>query len=195
MTRGSTSPIWIGLLALATLAAPSPLRSQVVALRFVAVDMHGGAVIPSDSKPGVSFGARLGMAELFGRWLQLGPELSWWAAQRSDADLEQRDIVAGLALWRGLASGGAVRPFLGVSTALHSVDVTGPDGGAVVAADSALAATLDGHRLGVGGFAGLALRLTETGAIWLVAEYRYTAVARVSHHEVRGGVRLAGSEP
>ncbi len=85
-------------------------------------------------------------------------------------------------------------PFLGVSTALHSVDVTGPGGGSVAPADSTLAASLDGYRFGVGGFAGLALRLTQTGAIWLVAEYRYTAVARVSHHEIRGGVRLAGSE-
>lgn len=195
MITRSNSPICVGLLALATLAAASPLRSQIVALRFVAIDMQGGMVIPSESEPGVSFGARLGLADLFGRWLQVGPELGWWAAERSDADLEHRDIVAGLAFWRGLGSGGTVRPFLGVSGALHSVDVTGPNGGDIAPGDSALAASLDGYGFGVGGFAGLALRLTQTGAIWLVTEYRYTAVARVSHHEIRGGVRLAGPQP
>ncbi len=185
---------WITiLLALATLAVPGSLRSQTIDVRFVAIDMQGGAVVPRNSEPGVSFGARLGLADLFGRWLHAGPELGWWTAERTDADLEHRDLVAGLAVWKSLKLGRALRPYLGVSAALHSVDVTGPDGGDVALFDAALARSLDGHRFGVGGFAGLASRLTTTGAIWLLAEYRYTAVSRSSHHEIRAGLRLAGS--
>ncbi len=181
------------ILVLAVVTAACPLRSQTVDPRFVGIDMLGGAVFPRKSEAGVSFGARLGLADLFGRWLHVGPELGWWTADRRDADLEHRDIAAGLALWKDLRLGNVVRPYLGVSTALHSIDVTGPGGGDVAPADAALAGSLDGLRFGAGGFLGLALRLTATGAIWLVAEYRYSAVSRTPHQEVRAGVRLAGS--
>ncbi len=187
------SPTWITLFVIITLAAPGPLGAQTVDLRFVAIDVQGGAVIPRRSEPGVSFGARLGLADLFGRWLHVGPELGWWTAERRDADLEHRDLVAGLAFWKRLGLGSAVRPYLGISTALHSVEVTGRGGGDVAPGDLARARSLDGNRFGVGGFAGLELRLSTTGAIWMVAEYRYTVVRHTSHHEIRGGVRLAAS--
>lgn len=191
MIAPPSSPGWITLLL--ALTAPISLRSQTVDLRFVAIDMQGGAVVPRHSEAGVSFGARLGLADLFGGWLHTGPELGWWTAERADADLERRDLVAGLAIWKSLRLGRVLRPYLGVSAALHSVDVTGPGGGNVALADAALARSLDGHRIGAGGFAGLALRLTTTGAIWLLADYRYTAVSRSSHQEIRAGIRLAGS--
>ncbi len=185
----------VGCLAIGLLFVAESLSAQPVAFRVSAVDMFGGAVFPSQADPGVVFGARVGLFDLFDRSVQAGLELEWWTAERPDVELEVRDIVFGLAFLKQLSRTGLLRPYLGVSAALHSVD-TSRLGGDRFLGDVPLAAErISGYRAGAGVFGGLGLRLTRTGAIWLLFEYRYAAVSRVSHHEVRGGARLLASRP
>ncbi|UCC83600.1 MAG: hypothetical protein JSW46_01320 [Gemmatimonadota bacterium] len=171
------------------------LSAQPVAFRVSAVDMVGGAVFPSQADPGVVFGARVGLFDLFARSVQAGLELEWWTAERPDVELEIRDIVFGLAFLRQLSSTGLLRPYFGLSAALHSVDASRLGGDRFLEGESLAAQRISGNRAGAGAFVGLGLRLTGTGAIWLLVEYRYAAVSRVSHHEVRGGARLLASRP
>lgn len=175
------------------ITAPDGLGAQTLGFRLGPLDMHGGAVLASQSEPGVAFGARVGLADMFRRALLAGVELDWWTAQREDLQLELRDVVAGIAVWRELARRGALRPFLGLGAAVHSVHASGEDGAGIL--QSREAAELDGYRVGASGFAGLSFRLSRSGAIWVLLEYRYSAVRRVPHHELRGGVRLLPSEP
>ncbi len=176
--------------------APVPdLGAQAVDLRFVAIDMYGGPVLPSHSEPGVAFGARLGFADLFDRALHFGVEMSSWTAEREGSELEVRDFVTGLAFWHEMGSGGRVRPFLGLGTALHVLDVSGSGGGDVPEEAASRARELDGYRPGVSGFSGFTLRLTRTGAIWLIGEYRFSVIADVPYHDLRAGARLLGPEP
>jgi hypothetical protein len=172
--------------------APDGLAAQTLGFRMGPIDMYGGAVLAAESEPGVACGARVGLADVFGRALLAGIELDWWTAEREDSQLELRDIVAGIALWRELAGRGALRPFLGLGAAVHSVHASGEDGAEFL--QSSETAALDGYRVGASGFAGLSFRLSQTGAIWIVVEYRYTAVRRVPFHELRAGVRLLPSE-
>jgi hypothetical protein len=53
---------------------------------------------------------------------------------------------------------------------------------------------LEGARLGASGFGGVALRLSRTGTIWLVAEFRYTSITDVPYQEARLGFRLSGGD-
>lgn len=156
--------------------------------------MYGGAVWPENFEIGVAFGARVGFADAIGRWLRVGVELDWWTAQHEIHDLEARDGVVGLAFWRPLFAGSPIRPYLGLGGGLHSVDVSREDGSPVL--DGA-AATVDVKGVHLGGslFGGILARLSRTGAIWLVGEYRYSTVSSISNHELRVGFRLSGSGP
>jgi hypothetical protein len=174
---------------------PSRVSAQFVDIRFVAIDMYGGPVWASQSEPGVAFGGRLGFADLFDRSLHMGLELDWWTAGRANTDLEVRDALGGLAVWRDIASSGVLRPFLGLAAGLHSIDTSRTDGTGIENGASIEARRLEGVRAGASGFAGLTLRLSRTGAIWLIVEYRYTIVSEVSNHELRAGLRLLGSAP
>ena len=184
-------------LALAAGAAWPPvcLNAQAIDFRFVGIDMFGGAVWAAESDIGVSFGSRLGFADLLGQDLHLGFELDWWSAERTDSDLAVRDALGGLALWFDLARREVVRPFLGGGASLHWMDVSFSDGAQLPDGDLVEASGLEGVRLGASGFAGVAVRLSRTGAIWLVGEYRYTWISDVPFHEARLGFRLSGSDP
>ncbi len=173
--------------------APERLDAQLVNFRFVAIDMYGGAVWPSDSETGVAFGARLGFADLFSGSLRVGLELDWWTAGRVDSDLEVRDAAGGLDFWVDLTRSRTVRPYVGLGGALHSIDTSRKDGSRFQEGESLEAARLDGVKAGASAFAGLTVRLTQTGAIWLIAEYRFTVVSNLSYQEVRVGIRLQGS--
>ena len=182
-------------LAIGLLLAAEGLSAQPVAFRVSAIDMFGGAVVPSESEPGVTFGARVGLFDFFNRSVQAGLELEWWTAELSDVELEVRDIVFGLAFLSELSRTGLLRPYLGLSAALHSVDTSRLGGARFLEGEPLAAEQISGYRAGLSGFAGLGLRLTRTGAIWLLFEYRYAAVPEISHHEVRGGARLLVSRP
>lgn len=185
----------LSCLAIGLTFAAGDLSAQAAAFRVGAIDMFGGAVFVSESERGVGFGARVGLFDFFNRSVQAGIELEWWTAERRDVELEVRDIVFGLAFLSELSRTGTLRPYLGLSAALHSVD-TSRLGGERFLGDEPLAAErISGYRAGLSGFTGLGLRLTRTGAIWLALEYRYAAVSQVSHHELRGGARLLVSRP
>jgi hypothetical protein len=174
---------------------PRQLDAQFIDFRFVGIDMLGGAAWAADSDVGVSFGGRLGFADLVDRTLRLGFELDWWSAERTHADLAVRDALGGLALWFDIARGDVLRPFLGAGASLHWIDVS--PSGAILPPGGELGKEyeLEGARLGASGFAGVALRLSRTGTIWLAAEYRYTSIADVPYHEARLGFRLSGRDP
>jgi hypothetical protein len=182
-------------LAIGLLFAAAGLTAQPVAFRVSAVDMFGGGVFASQSDPGVVFGARVGLFDFFDRSVQAGLELEWWTAERPDVELEVRDIVFGFAFLKQLSRAGLLRPYLGLSAALHSVDTSRLGGDRFLEDEPPVAERISGYRAGAGAFAGLGFRLTRTGAIWLLFEYRYAAVSEVSHHEVRGGARLQASRP
>jgi hypothetical protein len=110
-----------------------------------------------------------------------------------DSDLEVRDAAAGLDFWVDLTRSRTVRPYLGLGGALHSIDTSRKDGSRFQAGESQEAARLEGVKAGASVFAGLTVRLTQTGAIWLIAEYGFTVVSNLSYQEVRVGVRLQGS--
>ena len=76
-----------------------------------------------------------------------------------------------------------------MGTAVHAADVSRIDG-SIGDPLSPEAQELDGLRLGISGFGGLTLRLTHTGAIWSIVEYRYNAVPDIANHEIRAGLRL-----
>lgn len=192
MTRALRSVAISSWAVVAAAALPGRLAAQAVDIRFLGIDMYGGTVLPVDSRLGVAFGTRIGLGDLFGRGLRMGVEIDWWTAERRGAELDVRDIIGGVAFWREFDSAGWLRPFLGLSTAVHSIDTSPSDGGRVES-DPALAERLDGYRLGASGYAGLTFRLTQTGAIWLVVEYRYSAISQVSNHELRAGARLTAS--
>jgi len=162
-------------------------------MRFVALDMYGGAAWPSASETGVAFGGRLSFADLFERFAVMGLSLDWWAAGRAIGDLEVRDISGGFDFWVDLLKSKSFRPYVGVGAALHSFDTSRKDGSQIPDGELPPTARLDGLKFGGSGYAGLTLRLTETGAIWVIAEYRYNLVSSVSYHELRAGLRLAGS--
>ena len=173
---------------------PGRLEAQVIDFRFVGIDMFGGAAWVADSDVGVSFGGRLGFADLVDRALRLGFELDWWSAGRRSTDATARDALGGLALWFEPTRGHALRPFFGGGVSLHWIDVTPgdailPPGGGTDTEE------LEGARLGVSAFGGAALRLSRTGTIWLITEYRYTSITDVPYHEARLGFRLSGRDP
>lgn len=174
--------------AIAAALMPAELEAQTVKVRFSGVDMLGGSVWPNDADIGVAFGTRLGIADLFDAAVQLGLEMDWWTAALKGVDLDLRDIMGGIAVWHEFGARSWIRPYLGLGFALHVFDTSSriePVGPALVVSDR-----MDGYRGGASGFGGLAARLSRTGAIWLVAEYRYTAVSGVSYQELRAGFRL-----
>ncbi|MGD8866758.1 MAG: hypothetical protein PVI01_03995 [Gemmatimonadales bacterium] len=182
------------LAAVAGLAwAPECLEAQAIDFRFLGIDMFGGAAWAAESDMGVAFGSRLGFADLIGRRLRLGFELDWWSAEHRAPDLAVRDAMGGLALWIDVGRGHALRPFLGGGASLHWIDVS-LEGTAFPDEESLAAEELEGVRLGASGFAGAALRLSRTGAIWLVVEYRYTSITDLPYHEARLGFRLGGGD-
>jgi len=178
------SPVWIA----------APLDAQAIDFRFVGIDMFGGAAWVAKSDVGVAFGSRIGFADLMGRRLRLGFELDWWSAGRKDSDAAVRDALGGLALWIDIGKGHALRSFLGGAASLHWIDVSFDDGAVFPGGDSLLAEELEGVRLGASGFVGAALRLSQTGTIWLVGEYRYTSITDLPYHEARLGFRLSGRD-
>lgn len=190
MRPGLVAIVWWMAVPLALVSIFEDAAAQAVSLEFSAIDMYGGAVFPSKSEVGVAFGARVGLAKLFGGAVAAGIELDWWAAERRARNLEVRDIVVGIALWRDLDLGERVHPFLGAGTAVHSVDASRSDGTRFLEGESLVADRLNGYRVGASAFTGFNIKLTRTGNIWFVSEYRYTTVRRVSHHEVRAGARL-----
>ncbi len=169
------------------------LSAQLIDLRFVALDMYGGAAWPADSETGVAFGGRLSFVDLFDRFAVMGLALDWWAAGREIGDLEVRDAVGGLDFWADLMHSRTFRPYVGVGAALHSIDTSRKDGSRFPDGQSPEAERLGGLKFGGSGYAGLTLRLTRTGAIWVIAEYRYNLVSNLSYQELRAGLRLAGS--
>ena len=171
------------------LFAPAPLCAQLLDFRFVAIDMLGGVASVSDTGYGVAFGTRFGFADFFGS-ARLGIEIDWWTAEHEAPAYEVRDIMGGLAVWRDFGSA-AIRPYIGAGAGIHSINTSPVDsiGGQL----PPQARRLQGVRVGASGFAGLTLRLSSTGAIWLVLEYRYTAISDVPYQELRAGLRLAGS--
>lgn len=173
----------------------APLAAQAIDFRFVGIDMYGGAAWVAESDVGVAFGGRLGFADLMGRRLRLGFELDWWSAGRKDSDAAVRDALGGLALWIDIGKGHVLRPFLGGAASLHWIDVSFDGGTGFPSGDSLVAQELEGVRLGASGFAGAALRLSRTGTIWLVGEYRYTSITDLPYHEARLGFRLSGRDP
>jgi len=181
----------LAIAAVALTAAPSSVVAQAVSFRVASVDMQGSAVFAANSEVGAGFGARLAVAELFGHRLRAGLRFDWWTADRSDSEIELRDVIVGLSFWKSLGSAATiVRPYLGLATAVHSLDAS-LMGGAPFPGERPLEADrLEGVRVGASAFTGLSLRLTRTGAIRALAEYRFTALSRPSHHEVRIGARL-----
>ena len=181
-------------LAIATVGAltlPSDGVAQLISIRVASVEMQGGAVFPSSAEVGSGFGARLAVADLFGRRLRTGLRFDWWTADRRDSDIEVRDIIVGLSFWRSLGSPATLaRPYLGVGTAVHSVDASLSGGRPFPGEPPPEAARIEGVRIGASAFAGLSVRLTDTGAIRMLAEYRFTTLSQLSHHEARIGARL-----
>ncbi len=199
LTYGRRAGFWPTVAVIFCAGAASSLTAgrlpaQTVSLRVSGIDMYGGIVLPQDSDLGVAFGARVGLADLFDGAARAGFELDWWTAKRSGADLKTRDIIAGFAVWKEFGGANLLRPFFGLGTALHAVDVSRADGTRLLAGESAEADRLDGYRMGADVFAGLTLKLTPTGALWLVVEYRYAALSSISHHEIRAGARLLATE-
>jgi hypothetical protein len=172
--------------------APRPLNAQFITFRFVAIDMLGGAAWVSDADLGVAFGARFGFADIFGRAARLGLEMDWWSAGHVVPAFEMRDIMGGISVWRELGRGG-LRPYIGGGAGIHSISTSPTDSIGGTLPPQAL--RLQGTRVGASIFAGITARLSSTGAIWLLLEYRYTAVTDVPFHELRGGLRLAGADP
>lgn len=181
-----TAPL-LGLSLL--LAASSPVPAQSVAFRFVGADMYGGLVVPSGTDVGFAFGTRIALLEIPGRGLRAGLVVDWWAADHSDLRLEVRDIVSGIDFWKDFGGPTRLRPFAGVGAAVHSADASRLDRGSGAPLPPE-ADELDGLRLGVSAFGGATLRLTQTGAIWSIIEYRYNAVPDLPNHEIRVGLRL-----
>jgi hypothetical protein len=165
--------------------------AQLIALRVGSVDMQGGAMLASEFEPGVTFGTRLAVFELFGRDAQAGLDFTWWTADRDAQDIEVRDVAVGLSVWRSLGlAGRLVRPYAGATGAVHSLNTSRDGGAPFIGERPAEARRLQGLRLGAGLFVGLSLRLTATGAIRLLTEYRFTILSRPVHHELRAGARL-----
>jgi opacity protein-like surface antigen len=125
----------------------------------------------------------------------MGLALDWWAAGREIGDLEVRDAVGGLDFWLDLTNSKTFSPYIGVGAALHSINTSRKDGSQIPDGESPEAERLDGLKFGGSGYAGLTLRITRTGAIWVIAEYRYSLVSNASYQELRAGLRLAGSGP
>lgn len=177
--------------SLAVLAlALEPLEAQTARFRFSGADMLGGAVFPDQSETGVAFGTRVSVLDLSGGAAHMGAELDWWTADSRGYALVIRNATFGIGLWHEPLAGRSWRPFLGLGAALHSIDVR-RDGDAPANPEEMVeSARLDGVRPGAAAFAGLAARLTETGAIWLVIEFRHTVVSRLPFSELRLGARL-----
>lgn len=190
VTRGTSVFALTLALALAFMSAPVRLDAQAVKFRFLGVDMLGGAVWPGETGVGVAFGTRVGIADLFDRTIQLGLEMDWWTAELRGTSLDVRDIMGGLSLSRAFAPDSWLAPYLGLGISFHSFNssFTGTLPPPIGAAETA--SRLDGLRAGGSGLGGLTLRLTKTGAIRLLLEYRYTLLSELSHHELRAGVRL-----
>ena len=181
---------WIALVIglLLRLPAASSASAQSIALRFIGADMYGGLVVPAETDVGFAFGTRIGLLEIPGRAIRAGLVIDWWAADHSGLGLEVRDIVSGVDFWKDFGNASWFRPFAGVGTAVHAADVSRMDGS--VAPLPSEAQELDGVRLGVSAFGGVTVRITHTGAIWSILEYRYNAVPDIANHEIRAGLRL-----
>jgi hypothetical protein len=192
---GLRSQILGALLGIVSVAVwADAARCQSARLRLLSVDMYGGPVVPERSKIGVSFGARVGFATLFTERLRLGVGLDWWTATRDHDPVQVRDVVARIDAWTEFGSVAWVRPYLGLSGGLHSVEASLSDGPPAPGIEPPpIVERLDGLRFGGAGFTGAAFQLTETAAIWLLVEYRYSLVSRVSNHELRGGARFVPS--
>ncbi len=168
---------------------PGTLTAQTKIL-FIGADMYGGVVLPKDTDLGFAFGTRVGLLEVGGVKIRGGLVVDWWTAERPEIDADVRDIASGLDFWKDFHLTSWFRPFLGVGTALHSIDATRIDGTVSDELEPPQVEQLDGYRLGAAGFGGATLRLSSTGAIWTVLEYRYTAISDLPNHEVRLGLRL-----
>lgn len=191
MTRPRSLVRSIVIAAIAVAIATVEASAQLVSPRVASVDIAGGALFAADSEVGVSFGTRLAAAELFGRTLRAGVHFDWWTADRRRSEIEVRDVTIGLSFWKTIGRATAsVRPYLGAGTAVHSVDTSLADGRPFPGETPPQAARLEGVRIGASAFGGFSFRLTRTGAIRLLLEYRFTALARASHHEARLGTRL-----
>lgn len=188
LTRRSLAAV--GALVPVLSLAAQDVSAQVISFRLSTLDMFGGVVLPRNAMTGVTFGTRVGLASVFGRSARLGIVLSWWTADRGDVPVDVRDLVLHVDVWREFGSSRA-RAYLGLGAGLHALDSTLQD--VRVAPDRMTRRVVDdleGYRPGAAGLAGASLRVTSTGVIWLVMEYRFSAVARASHHEVRAGLRL-----
>lgn len=151
--------------------------------------MYGGLVLPADTDVGFAFGTRIGLLDFLDRDLRAGLVIDWWAADHTGLGVEVRDIVSGVDFWKDFRGTSWLRPFAGVGTAVHAVDVSRIEnrvGGPL----SSGARELDGIRLGISAFGGVTVRLTHTGTIWSIVEYRYNAVPDIANHEIRAGLRL-----
>ncbi|NIR45139.1 MAG: hypothetical protein GWN99_12200 [Gemmatimonadetes bacterium] len=186
---------WKAVVVLAgLLALPQVGSAQFISLRFVGLDMLGGAVVPgAGTDVGVTFGARFGFGDLFGGFARLGVEVDWWTARHDDPAYEIRNILGGIAIWKEIVGSGPVVPYLGMGGAIHSLD-TAPVG-RLTDPLPAEARRIAGARLGGSGFGGVAFALSRTRAMWILLEYRYTAVTDIPFQEIRLGFRLAGRRP
>ena len=190
-SHGAALARWVAAGVAVAGLCPAPVTAQLIAPRVASIDVMGGSLLADGSETGVTFGARVAAAELFGAWVRTGVEFAWWTAERRHADIDVRDVVIGLSFWKTLGGPTSLaRPYVGIIAGVHSFTTSRSDGSPFVGPLPHEARRLEGIRLGAGGFAGVSLRLTRTGVIRLLTEYRFTAVSRIPHHEVRAGARL-----
>ena len=179
----------LACLAVLQAAYAGGLGAQV-RFRFIGADMYGGIVLTPNTEVGFAFGTRIGLLELGGTRLRAGAIIDWWTAENTELDVEVRDIVSGIDLWKDFGTSGWFRPYLGIGFGIHSVDVSPASGQDSLQPVPAEAAQLEGFRPGASAFGGATFRLSTTGAIWAIAEYRYNLVRDISNQEIRVGLRL-----
>ena len=85
-------------------------------------------MLTPDTEVGFAFGTRIGLLELGGTRLRAGAIIDWWAAENTELDVEVRDIVSGIDLWKDFGTSGWFRPYLGIGLGIHSVDVSPASG-------------------------------------------------------------------
>jgi hypothetical protein len=183
---------------LGAIGAPKTADAQFVGLSFRGAHVYAGGVFPTASDRGASFGAVLWIGTLLDRRLPWGPAIHYSSADRTDAPVTVRDIALAIDAAYPLGSMGRIVPYLGASASLHSADarvsdaVTDPG---ELATAEAVAADVDGYKLGGAGFGGLVWQLTETGAVGLLAEYRFTVAPDLTRQEARVGIRFSVGGP
>lgn len=184
---------WVAL-ATFGFAAPASASGQGLDVAFRGAEVYAGAVFPTRSERGASFGATLWLGTIFHPRLLWGPGVHYATADRTDGPVAVRDIVISLDFAYPLVATGRLYPYLGVTGGVHSVEATvlTTDGDpASLAFAEFLAEDIGGYKLGGGGFAGLVLLLTETGSMGLLVEYRLVGAPDVTHQEGRAGIRFS----